>query len=46
MTNVTGDMVATVVVARANGELGVSSRDLGELTAEFAQPNEDVESEM
>jgi proton glutamate symport protein len=46
MTNVTGDMVATVVVARANGELGVRSRDLGELTAEFAQQNADGESEF
>src|SRR5258708_6921229 len=45
MTNVTGDMVATVVVARANGELGGTAKDLGELTAEVAQPNADIESD-
>lgn len=46
MTNVTGDMVATVVVARANGEFGVRSRDIGELTPAATNENDDFESEL
>ena len=46
MTNVTGDLVATVVVGRANGELGVKSRDLGELAAEATESDVDLDSEL
>jgi Na+/H+-dicarboxylate symporter len=46
MTNVTGDMVATVVVARATGELGVSDAELGGLNPELTPSDGDAESEM
>ena len=46
MTNVTGDMVATAVVARANGELGVRDVELGELNPELRPFDGDAESEM
>lgn len=46
MANVTGDMVATVVVARATGGLGVRDTELGDLSQEPTEPNAAFESEI
>jgi len=45
MTNVTGDMVATVVVARASGGLGERDVELGELNTDLTPPSSTMEHE-